>query len=108
MVVGQDSGCGTSREGNGGRGRDTHSEKVEWRWDRIPDVSHPDKGMVAGQDSPPGGMSYAAHRKGGLSACARERERASWHSLGRIPQVGEGLERNGFGGMVKGVYTWVW
>ena len=37
-------------------------------------MSHPDKGMVAGQDSPPGGMSYAAHRKGGLSACARERE----------------------------------
>ena len=44
-------------------------------------------------------MSYAARRKG---------DRLRGNFLGRIPQVGEGLEINGFGGMVKGVYTWVW
>ena len=51
-------------------------------------------------------MSYAAHRKGDHLR-ARKRELYG-NFLGRIPQVGEGLEINGFGGMVKGVYTWVW
>ena len=51
-------------------------------------------------------MSYAARRKGD-HLCARERDLRG-NFLGRIPQVGEGLERNRFGGMVKGLYTWVW
>ena len=53
---------------------------MECRRRRIPDARHPD------------GMSYAArHKEGRLRV--RGRERATWHFLGRIPQVGEGLER---------------
>ena len=39
----------------------------------------------------PSGMSYATRRKG-LSACPRERKSRGIF-LGRIPQVGESLER---------------
>ena len=70
-------------------------------------MRHLEKGMEAGQDSPPGGMSYAARRKGDRLR-ARERELRGNFFLGRISQVDEGLERNEFGGMVTGVYTWVW
>ena len=53
---------------------------------------------AVGQNSSLGGVSYVARRKG---------DRAMWHFLGRIPQVGEGLERetglvvwlNGYGGL---------
>ena len=96
MAAGQDSGCETFGEGGMAVGQDSGCESSE------------EGGMAAGQDSPQGGMGYAARRKRGPSACEGERESDVAFFLGRIPQVGEGLERNGFGGMVKGVYTWVW
>ena len=65
-----------------------HPEKGRTRLDRIPDVRHPEKG----------GMCYAARRRG---------DRLRGIFLGRIPQVGEGLEREtGWVGCL-GMEAWV-
>ena len=80
MSAGQNSECETSGEGGNVGGQNSGYE------------TSGEGGTSARQNSFPGGMSYAAHRRGGPSACAREREPRCIF-LGRTPQVGEGLER---------------
>ena len=94
---------------------------MEWRRRRIPDVRHPDKVEHWPDKIPdvrhPGGMSYATRRKGAV--CVSKGEGATRQFLGRIPQVGESLERetglvgcmdmeawvSGFNGYAKGWWT---
>ena len=67
-------------------------EKVERRPDRIPDVRYPEKVNVGRTEFLPGWNEPCRTSQGGPSVCAREREPCDIF-LGRIPQVGESLER---------------
>ena len=82
-------------------------EKVERQPDRIPDVRHPEK-VERRSDRILPQVEWAMSRVARGTVCVCKGERATWHFLGRIPQVGEGLEREtGLVVWLNGC-TWVW
>ena len=88
-------------------------EKVERRLDRIPNVRYPEK-VECRPDRILPRMEWAMSRVARGIVCVCKAERATWHFLGRIPQVGEGLERETglvvwLNGCTHGYgRTWLW